>query len=307
MRIRGTVLEIYEKSVVILTPDGEFREIPRPSQCELGQALTYVSERGVTSFLTKILVATAATLMVFVLLGQVEISERYAPGDLRPLTAGVPAPQQAVAPATSSKTTKYYVSLSICSGLELVTDPGGIIVAVQAPGPGPSDIADVVALRGKHIRDGLIELVRAFLTPEAVRGDGILLVAVASDASDEERQGIALDLASHLQATLPKLGFNATPVVALAGDLASREAACSENLPVGLYLAYLKARKQGVNVTLEDFRLKGLQAALEEAGGTWPGILNGNQLASGALLQAAQNKALPAQGASWASVSGQRR
>ncbi|HHV57593.1 MAG TPA: anti-sigma factor domain-containing protein [Firmicutes bacterium] len=297
MQVKGIVVEVHETSVVVVTPEGEFLELPRRGCVRLGQAVLLGRERNLFPELSRTLAAIAAALIIAIGLARVEVPVET----LRPPATAAPAVGQTALLAEHVERPTYYVTLDPQPGIELAVGAGDRITAVtRLDGSETEPAAKADGLVGLRVGEGLAKLVREAQDKGELRPPSgqVLFLTVAADGDSEERQELALRLADYVKETLPDSGPEAVQVVALSGGLNVRAAARAANLSVGSYLAFLKAKAEGLALTAADVRTKGVQLAIKEAGGHWRELLAGDRkVAAGDLVQPAEAKPLPEEGA----------
>ncbi|HHY92421.1 MAG TPA: anti-sigma factor domain-containing protein, partial [Firmicutes bacterium] len=260
MEVKGIVVQVEQKSIVVVTPQGEFIELPRQGRQRVGEAVTLNMRSPLFPVWVRNLAAIAAALIIVIGFAQIEIPAET----LRPPASGEVLqaslnqrggiPDQAADP-------KYYVSLDPQPGIELAVGAEDKITAVSSWNSRPARPQVVERLVGLNVREGLMELIRAVradLLPEA-QSDELLFVTVAAASDTQERQELALRLADDVQKSLSDSGVQRVQVVALSGDLTERAAARAAKLTVGSYLAFLKAQAEGLSLTPGDIQQKGVQ------------------------------------------------
>lgn len=287
LQVKGMVVEIDKDSIVVMTADGEFVELPRQGCPRLGQAVNIGRPGRTLRVLRKTLAAVAAALILVIGLVRVEVP--YA--GLYSRVVQTTEQKTAGIKELATEASTYYVALEPAPGVELSVGQGETITAAMSLGAQGATAAKLGCLAGKKLYDGLAELLRAARDAKefSCAPDEVILLSVTSAGDAQAREELARELAGYVAKLLPELGIKKTQVVALSGDLGSRTAARAQNLSIGPYLAYLKAKEEGLKVTPSDVRSKGLKAALEAAGGQWLELFAGNgKVAAGELVPALQ-------------------
>jgi len=287
LQVRGLVVEINKESMVVMTPDGEFVELPRQGCPRLGQAVSVRRPGRTLPVLTKALAAVAAALILVIGLVRVEVPQAGFYSNVVQTTEQEASGIREVDTAADT----YYVALEPAPGVELTVGQGETITAATSLDSHGTIAAKLSCLSGKKVYEGLAELLRAARDAKELSSgaDEVILLSVTSAGDGKVRQELARQLAGYVAKLLSELGIKKTQVVALSGDLGTRAAARAQNLSIGPYLAYLKAKEEGIEVTPTQVRSKGLKAALEAAGARWLELFAGDgKVAAGDLVPAVQ-------------------
>jgi hypothetical protein len=282
------VVDIDEKSIVVMTRDGQFLEMPRQGTWRLGQEVVVNRRPGrILPVFSRALAAFAAALILVIGLARIEVPHAgFA-------TKAVHSAEQEAARISDVSTapSTYYVALEPVPGVELTVEQGEIITSVATITSQGLPASMLGSLSGRKLHDGLAQLLRAARDAEKLSSgaDEIIFLSVTCAGDGTAREELARQLAGYITKLLPELGTNKTRVVALSGNLGTRTAAHAQNLSIGAYLAYLRAKEKGLIVTPNDIRGKRLEAPLEAASERWFELVSEDgKVAAGELVPAIQ-------------------
>ncbi|MGI9952663.1 anti-sigma factor domain-containing protein [Moorellaceae bacterium AZ2] len=252
---RGVVLEGRGRRVIVLTPEGEFRQVrlagPLP---QVGEEIM-LSPPTSQGFRWQKMVAVAAVLLFIVLVA--------------PWAAFLFRGPREVA---------YYISVDINPSIELAVNSRERVIEARAFNPDGEAL-----LQGLHLKNTEVQRAIAELAREAVRRgyyqaqeEGVLLLAVVPVTNAEEGLEAGENLAARLTTTVEKtLQENKIIPVVQAVTLkpALREHASQAGLSSGKYAVLLEALAEGVTVSGESLKQQRVVDVLQKSGADWQKVL----------------------------------
>lgn len=238
MKARGIVMDVQKNTVIVLTPDGRFCRLARHGQVAVGQE--YAGKAPARPWIG----AAAAVFMLLFL------------STVYPITG-----QRAVA----------YVSVDINPSLELGVTSGLNVVSVEAVNAEAEDILTGLRLRGLPLETALHAILSAAEEKGYVAADVPSVVLAGAPGEDGDGDMEALQAA--LENAMVRYTGEINPSVAAAVITVTKETrheARELGLSTGKYAVFQGAAEQGIDVTSEDLREKGIGRALQDIN-THPG------------------------------------
>lgn len=248
---KGVVLEVAKGSAIVLTEQGEFREIKTSYPFEIGQEIALPSrqEGKIITLVKKVprLYAAAGVLLV--------------------LAASFLAPSL----LDSSKVVAY-VGLEMMPSIELGVDSKGRVTEVIAHDDKAKELIAQLNVEKKSVTEVAGELASRAVKSEEVKPgeEKEVLITVVPLAKEKASQVNSTKLEQTVKAAAQqKLAKEniAANVETITTDEELRTQAKELGLSTGKYVILLKARESGLELEAEDLKEQDVETAIEKAGG----------------------------------------
>lgn len=241
---RGIVAKISDNNCIVLTPQGTYARIRRPSvETRVGEEVIYRSDAFSAAIKPMLMaVSLLAAFLIYPVLQQMMMP-------------------QAVA----------YVSLDIYYGVELAVDERNTVIEVKSFGGNSSDLVSQLDLEGRDLYDAAAVMVGQALDLNHIGNGHNNLVVSTIVAADSAGNHMAIDEDELLQAiegTISGRGHVGQVKIFTAGP-ELRLAAEKQMLTTGQYLVFEQLAAAGYNPAVEDLNgqsLSQLIAACQKAG-----------------------------------------
>jgi len=238
VKTRGLVMEVKKNACIVLTPQGEFREIaPAPKGIRPGEEIAFEQAGPVAASWWKIALA-AACLLLFVWTGFLFYGNT-----------------QAVA----------YVGLDINPSLELGVNRQMVVCQARGLNGEGEDLLAGAAVRGLPLSEALRVLVeKAVAARYIVPGQENVILTTVTPVKGGGKQPLPDEsrLSRAIEESLQAAGAEAAVIVEEAPpDL--RKQAQERGLSAGRYLLQLNAERKGLQMDIEELKKKSL-ATLEK-------------------------------------------
>lgn len=243
---KGVVLEAVPGQLTVLTPQGEFLNVPWSQAhlplvgSEVQFKLPVVKKRFFSPYFYRALAACLLILFVVV-----------------PLWSGMilPGPSQVVA----------YVNVDINPSIEMGIDGGGTVREVEALNEDAQRLIEKLDIHNLEVNKAVQIIVkeaaeRKYLSEEK---DNLVLITVSSDVDLNTN---LQDLAAEAGQVLKERGLVGQANI-IETTLVVHEEAKKYQLSTGKYVVFTKALDEGLNVSLEDIKTSNIVKAIKEAGG----------------------------------------
>ncbi|WJH35077.1 anti-sigma factor domain-containing protein [Paenibacillus sp. CC-CFT747] len=247
---KGIVMELTAKTAIVLTPQGSFEEIPKPSRdCRVGEEIEFYTGRARKG--NRWLAATSS-LVAAVVFGVILL------GGL----TGVFADKKVVA----------YVSIDINPSVELGVDSKEKVRELRALNPDAASLIQGVSYAGKPLSEVTEDLLAQAEARYLNKGEADIvisstLVSPSARLNDTSLSQEVKELVSrHVQETHPE-NAQAYVVTAFAAPKEVRDVALDNGLSTGKYIVYLNAKSSGAEVGIEDFKEQSVHQIAREQGG----------------------------------------
>lgn len=231
MKTKGLVMEIEKNAVIVMTPCGRFRRLPKRGHVDIGDEYSYASA-GYRSWL--------AVASVFLLL----VSSVFATS-----VQGVPA---------------AYVSVDINPSLELAVSRSGKVLTAEALNREASVILQDMTVEGLRLERAIAEIYQSAENYRFVDSEDAIVLLAAVPAGNATRlpSSVSHVMASFSTAKPPENG--PVYVAAVFSDSRIREQAKVSGLSTGKYAVYVEARNAGYPVQLASLQQEGIMESLFE-------------------------------------------
>ncbi|WP_040950429.1 anti-sigma factor domain-containing protein [Gorillibacterium massiliense] len=249
---KGIVVEKRKKSYIVLTPDGEFREIARKGRSgAIGEEVSFRDAQDVRrSKLSPLAIASSlavAALFCFFLIG------------------GIPT-------GFGGKQVSAYVSLDINPSVEIGIDKNGKTLRLKAENVDGETLIKGVVFKGKTLKvvmEALLQKAEAnylslgtadivLSATEAKDNDGVDDTSIGNEVKKIVTDYVSENHAKEKE-TISVTELPASPEV--------REAAQQSGLSTGKYVAYLSAKNNGYDLSVDDFRNGSIHEIAKDYGG----------------------------------------
>lgn len=234
---KGVVMEITEKSIVVMRPDGKFERVPRKKRtCEIGEEIVY-ADSGINWRSPS--VAGRSAIAAAVVFGLVLFAS---------FNGKLGSPEVVA-----------YVSMDINPSIEMGIDAKENVLELRGLNDDGAVLAQAVDYKGKTL-----EAVTSKLLDKAEQGplakqeaEIVIASTVVEPKSQVSDAGIAEKLrkqvTKHIQEAHPTK-VEAYQVAAFAAPQEVREAASQNGVSMGKYTVYLNAKSNGESVTLDELK-----------------------------------------------------
>jgi len=253
---KGIVMEKKEKTLIVMTGDGQFREIARRKRaCRVGEEVAFAPSEAVgrdrlTPF--SVLSSLAAAILICVILfgGFSHV------GDPASWFAG--------------RSVVAYVSLDINPSVEIGVDKMEKVRALSSLNDDGAALIKGVEYKNNTLDDVMLELLAKAEGDYLSTGAGdIMITATAVKDSRLVDTRLTEELASTVKSYLEKNHSNEVEnyeVAAVPTSPDLREEARKVDLSTGKYAAYLSAKNNGYAVTVDQFKTKSIRKLAAAAG-----------------------------------------
>ncbi|MBE3588024.1 MAG: anti-sigma factor domain-containing protein [Thermoanaerobacteraceae bacterium] len=235
--ITGMVMEIRARTCIILTPDGQFREVPLPpGGVRLGEEITCFPRR--LNIPWRLLVA-AACFLIFLGSGLL-----YYGWTTRAMA---------------------YVSMDINPSVELALNRREYVCAARGLNPPGEQLLAGTGLLGRPLEEAINTLLARAVQSKYLLPDKNNVVLTAVTAENGQAVPPAEKIYQVIAGSLQSAGVGAEVVVEAAPPEIRRQAQ-QAGLSTGRYLLHVEAAKKGLDIGLEELKKESM-AVLEEKRG----------------------------------------
>ncbi|MQL53688.1 anti-sigma factor domain-containing protein [Desulfofundulus thermobenzoicus] len=243
--ITGMVMEIRAKTCVILTPDGQFREVPLPpGGVRLGEEITCPSGRYIS---WRWLVA-AACFLIFLGSGLL-----YYGWTTRAMA---------------------YVSMDINPSVELTLNRREYVCAARGLNPSGEQLLAGTGLLGRPLEEAINTLVARAVQSKYLLPDKNNVVLTAVTAENGQAVPPAEKVYRFIASSLQSVGVGAEVVVETTTPEMRRQAQ-KAGLSTGRYLLHVEAVKKGLDIGLEELKKESMTVLEEKKGFAISELLGG--------------------------------
>ncbi|NPV73215.1 MAG: anti-sigma factor domain-containing protein [Pelotomaculum sp.] len=233
MQERGLIVKLKNKTCIVLTPQGEYREVPLPGNgpVRAGQEIR-LEKKEFRPYLNLKHFVAAALLLVFVLAWQLY------PGRV---------------PAAAA-----YLTIDINPSMELAVSAGRKVVSASALNGDGEKILSKVAVRGRMVDEAVEAIVaRAVAENYLAKGSDNVILATLTVAENAEPVADLVSICEAIKKPLDSGGVDAEVIIEPVRPELRQEAA-SSGLSTGRYLLLQKSGKKGVPVSIGEISTKSL-------------------------------------------------
>lgn len=244
---RGILLEIKGHRAIVLTPGGEFRRVPAKRSWEVGQEVSFETGRRF-SWSWNPAWAGVAVAAVFLLVA---------------VTALLPAADQPVA----------YVTVDINPSLELAIDGRERVIEATSLNSDGDKILTGLTYEGRQVDEVVADITRLALEQGFIKDGSSEAAVVITVVPAKPDKPVPAKVATKVeraktaaQEVLQKNNLGAQVQTLVVDNSALREEAQSAGLSPGKYAVWLEAQKEGLQISLDDLKEKGIAQALKDVG-----------------------------------------
>lgn len=247
---KGIVMEMSDRHVIVMTPKGDFRRLPRDSRtCEIGEEILFAEppvRRNVPAMAKLSGLVAAVVLCIAVFAGVTDF--------------------------TGKNDVVAYVSMDINPSVEMGIDSAEKVRDLRGLNEDGKQLIAGLDYKGKDM-DAVAEAIlqKAEQGPLA-KGEGDIIIA--SSAVKETNQIDDTAIADKLKAQVSKYLKEEHPndadkyeVTAFAAPAEIRQEAESQGLSTGKYAIYLAAKSRGSAVPLDEFKTESIYQIAKANGG----------------------------------------
>lgn len=248
---KGVVLEINEKSIIVLTPTGSFERIPsRNRSCQVGEEIVYASRpsgirQPVFAVMSVLVAAVVFCMMLF---------------------SGIPE-------VMADKSVVAYVSIDINPSVEMGIDKRERVREMHGLNEKGLELVRSLKYSGKpleEVTDKLLQKAEEMKVFESGEADIIIAsTLVKEDASLDDnlvsehlKQQVLAHVVSKHPEQAEKIG-----VTAFTAPSEILDTAKENGLSLGKYSVYLNAKNEGNDVKVEDLKQDSVHNIAKETGG----------------------------------------
>ncbi|AJY73685.1 anti-sigma factor domain-containing protein [Paenibacillus beijingensis] len=253
---RGVVVEINKRKVIVLTPDGQFKQVPSKGGERIGEEISLSSAMPTTRTIRFKIVAAAAALLLFIvpLLGKQTIMAH-------PVVA--------------------YLTVDVNPSFEIGIDKHDAVRKLLPLNDEAKVILNGVPYRGKPVNT-VLEAITVKLN-QAHYLDGpdrdVLITSIVLDTSKMTDSDVAELQSAAKEAVKKAMGPDMTDsieITTLAATEKVREAGERNGVSAGKMTVYLLAKNKGYSIDLQDMKQKSIPELTEQWGGL-KNILSGQE------------------------------
>ncbi|MDF2670344.1 MAG: RsgI [Paenibacillus sp.] len=249
---KGIVMEKSEAHLVVLTPDGDFKQVPRQQRnCEVGEEILFTLRRKRFKYPILTFIASISAAILVCILAFNGITPHL--GGIKPIVA--------------------YVTLDINPSVELGIDAKRQVLDVRGLNDDGVILIEQLKYRGKSldaVTRELLDRVESKGIWSSGKGDIIISSSKAFEAAAidefEVGQAIKQSVDEHIQANHPSTQ-SAIHVASVVAPVEIRQAAETEGVSAGKYALYLNAKNNGSSVTIDEIKTQSIHKIAEDRGG----------------------------------------
>lgn len=249
---KGIVIEMTEADLVVLTPDGQFKRIPRMGRaCRIGEEIRFSTPpfRLKRPVLSAMFALAAAVLLCIVLFN------------------GLGANVEGVKPVVA------YVTLDINPSVELGIGSDNLVVEARGLNDDGNRLLEGLSLTGTPLAEATAAIMsRAEENGYFSQQEGDVIIAstkVSEEAPIDETslgQIVQETVTKHIEQTHPEAS-TAIEVTAFVTPPTIREEALAQGVSAGKYAVYLSAKNNGNAIDLDDLKNDSVHKIAEKSGG----------------------------------------
>ncbi|TBL70558.1 anti-sigma factor domain-containing protein [Paenibacillus thalictri] len=246
---KGVVMEITDKHIIVMTPEGQFEKLARKKrQCDIGEEIVFASTSinwRSPSVAGKSALA-AAVVFCLVLFGSF---------------AGKLGTPDVVA----------YVSMDINPSVELGIDDMENVIELRGLNQDGAELIQAVEFKNKKLEDVTGTLLDKAEQKSLAKGEGEIVIASTTVKEQAKVSDVAIaqrlkqQVESHIKTTHPDRSED-YQVTAFAAPQEIRDTASQNGLSMGKYAVYLNAKNNGAEVTVDDFKKESVLQIAKEKG-----------------------------------------
>ncbi|WP_438444580.1 anti-sigma factor domain-containing protein [Gorillibacterium sp. sgz5001074] len=248
---KGVVMEKTDKSIIVMTPSGEFERIPAKNRnCQVGEEILYAARPSGARQPAFAAMSVFVAAVVFCMM----------------LFTGIPA-------AFADKSVVAYVSIDINPSVELGIDKHEKVREMRGLNDKGLEVVQGLNYKGKSLDDVADKLLqKAEEMNIFTQGEGDIIIASTtvketSALTDETvSEQLKQQVLAHVVAKHPDTA-DKIEVTAFSAPAEVRETAKDTGLSVGKYSVYLNAKSTGRDVKVEDLKQDSIHNLAKEAGG----------------------------------------
>ncbi len=239
MNDRGMVVKIKRKTCIVMTPEGEYREVPLPGGAvpRLGQEIK-LEARKRFPYLKQLM--AAASLFIVLLAGMLYLGE--------------------TPPAAA------YLTIDINPSIELAVSTAGKVISARAMDEEGERILAEVKVKGRDLREAVGLIVAQAVTDNYIEesGDNVILATLTVASGAEP----LVDLNSVYEAIKNPVESSglASDVIIEPVEPEMRQEAAASGISTGRYLLLHKSDKKGLQVSISDITSMSLGKLEKEKG-----------------------------------------
>jgi hypothetical protein len=251
---KGIVMEMNDSQIIVMTPNGEFAQIPlNQRKCQVGEEILYTApvytkRRPWIAVTSSVAAAAVVLLLLF----------NNLPGSVAPLNKQVVA----------------YISIDINPSIEMGIDINNIVREIRGLNDDGTALIKNVKIEGKNIDQATEALMQEAESKYLSKGEGDIIISstLEKTTSDALLNDVALsnklkeDVIQHIEKSHPKEAAQ-FQVTAFAAPKEARAAAESNGLSTGKYSIYLSAKDNGQETTIDQFKKDSIHTLAKANGG----------------------------------------
>ncbi|MCZ8523823.1 MULTISPECIES: anti-sigma factor domain-containing protein [Paenibacillus] len=236
---KGIVMEITEKNLIVMRPDGKFDRVPRRKRsCEIGEEIVYAEESGGWRTPSAAARSAMAAAVIFCIVLFASWGGKLGSPDV-----------------------VAYVSMDINPSIEMGIDIEENVLELRGLNEDGNALIENVDYQGKkleNVTDVLLD--RAEKKPLATGEAEIVIASTVvgtNPAMNDEAiaEKVKQQVTKHIEAVHPDQ-TQTYQVAAFAAPQEVREEAAKNGVSAGKYTVYLNAKNNGTDVTLQELREK---------------------------------------------------
>lgn len=247
---KGIVMEMSDRHVIVMTPRGDFRQLPRDGRtCEIGEEILFAEptiRRKVPPMAKLSGLVAAVVLCIVVFAGVTDF--------------------------TGKNDVVAYVSMDINPSVEIGIDNAEKVWDLRGLNDDGKQLIAGLNYKGLDMAAVAEAILQKAEQGPLAKGEGDIIIAssIVKDTKKIDDAAIADKLkeqvAKHLREEHPTDLAN-YEVTAFAAPVEIRQEAASQGLSTGKYAIYLAAKSNGNSVPLEDFKKESIHQIAQANGG----------------------------------------
>ncbi|MDQ2087570.1 cellulose binding domain-containing protein [Herbivorax sp. ANBcel31] len=245
----GVIYEVEGKKVLVLTPDGEFVVVKRQNHMLLGQQIRFSKQDIYRSKIWNNKYTTIASAVAAVFIAVLLFVSSF-----------------------NSDDAYCYINVDINPSFELVLDNEYKVIKAVPINYEAKDVLDNVEIDEKHVKDVFLSLIKKSIDSELIKPESydIMLVSAALNEKKEfnitghEDEQKILDLMDSIDGLINQFDeeFNISAKM-LRVTAKEREEALENNISMGRYNLYLKAKEIERDIELENVAAMNISELME--------------------------------------------
>lgn len=243
-------MEVKDRSLIVLTPDGKFERIARRGrECGIGEEIGYIGRSSRFRFTSLPILSSTAASVVLLLILMIGLTGLF-----------------------GTRSVEAYVSIDMNPSVELGIDAKERVRELRGLNDDGNTLIQGISFSGRPLFEVTEALLQKAEAGKVQPGESDIVVAITLVNSDTNLDDWMISsnvkdaITRHVQGTHPEAP-DLYRVTAFAAPVEVRQAAQAEGVSAGKYSVYLSAKSSGLPVDLKQVREQSIHSLLGGAGG----------------------------------------